>query len=80
MRWEQRDLVAEPPAPGGWDLVLCRNLAIYLTAAARDALHARLAGALAPGGVLLLGRSERIADPAALGLRLAGPHAYRRPA
>ena len=80
VRWEQRDLVAEPPAPGGWDLVLCRNLAIYLTAAARDALHTRLAGALAPGGVLLLGRSERIADPAALGLRLAGPHAYRRPA
>ena len=80
VRWEQRDLVAEPAAPGAWDLVLCRNLAIYLTTAARDALHVRLAGALAPGGVLLLGRSERIADPAALGLRLAGPHAYRRPA
>lgn len=80
VRWEQRDLVAEPAAPGAWDLVLCRNLAIYLTAAARDALHVRLAGALAPGGVLLLGRSERIADPGALGLRLAGPHAYRRPA
>ena len=80
VRWEQRDLVAQPPAPGAWDLVLCRNLAIYLTPTARDALHVRLAGALAPGGVLLLGRSERIADPAALGLRLAGPHAYRRPA
>ena len=80
VRWEQRDLVAEPAAPGAWDLVLCRNLAIYLTPAARDALHVRLAGALAPGGVLLLGRSERIADPAALELRLAGPHAYRRPA
>lgn len=79
-RWEQRDLVAQPAAPGAWDLVLCRNLAIYLTPVARDALHVRLAGALAPGGVLLLGRSERIADPAALGLRLAGPHAYRRPA
>lgn len=80
VRWEQRDLVAEAPAPGAWDLVLCRNLAIYLAPAARDALHVRLAGALSRGGVLMLGRSERIADPGALGLRQAGPHAYRRPA
>ena len=29
-------------------------------------------------GVLLLGRSERLIDPGALGLRPAGPHAYER--
>jgi chemotaxis protein methyltransferase CheR len=80
VRWEQRDLVTDGPAPGAWDLILCRNLAIYLTPAARDALHVRLAGCLAAGGVLLLGRSERIADHRALGLQIAGPHAYRRPA
>ncbi|MGZ6696263.1 MAG: CheR family methyltransferase [Solirubrobacteraceae bacterium] len=78
VRWEQRDLLVEPPPPGGWDLVLCRNLAIYVEPAARDALHARLAAALTPGGVLLLGRSERLADPLALGVEPVWPHAYRR--
>lgn len=77
-RWERRDIVREGPPAGRWSLILCRNLAIYLTPGSKAALHAALAGALTQTGVLLLGRSERIADPAALGLRSAGPHAYRR--
>lgn len=77
LRWEQRDVVAAAAPPGRWDLVLCRNVAIYLTAPARERLHRTLARALAPGGVLLLGRSERLAEPAAHGLEPAGPHAYR---
>jgi chemotaxis protein methyltransferase CheR len=80
VRWERRDVLREGAPPGPWLLVLCRNVAIYLTAAARAALHATLAGALAPGGILLLGRSERLAQPAALGLERAAPHAYRRKA
>jgi chemotaxis protein methyltransferase CheR len=80
LRWEQRDLLAGAAPPGSWQLVLCRNVAIYFTAPARERLERTLAGALAPGGVLLLGRAERLRDPAALGLLQAGPHAYRRPA
>jgi chemotaxis protein methyltransferase CheR len=80
LRWERRDIVAAPPPPGRWRLVLCRNVAIYLTRAAREQVHQRLADALAPGGVLLLGRAERIAEPAAFGLVPAGPHAYHRAA
>lgn len=78
MRWERRDLVREDAAPGPWSLILCRNLAIYLAPAAKEALHERLASALAPGGVLLLGRAERLARPRELGLERAGPHAYRK--
>jgi chemotaxis protein methyltransferase CheR len=78
LRWEQRDIVAQGPPQGRWHLVLCRNLAIYLRREAKDALHASLAAALAPGGVLLLGRSERLGDAAALGLDQVAPHAYRR--
>jgi chemotaxis protein methyltransferase CheR len=77
-RYEQRDVVRGGSPGGRWDLVLCRNVAIYLGARARALLHAAVAGALAPGGILMLGRSERLADPAALGLERAGPHAYRR--
>jgi len=79
-RWERRDLTRDGAPPGAWRLVLCRNLAIYLAAEARHALHETLAGSLAPGGVLLLGRSERLTRPEAIGLESVAPHAYRRPA
>jgi chemotaxis protein methyltransferase CheR len=78
VRWERRDLVTDPAPPGTWQLVVCRNLAIYLSREAKRSLHGALAAALAPGGVLLLGRSERLAAPAALGLEPVAPHAYRR--
>jgi chemotaxis protein methyltransferase CheR len=80
MRWEQRDLLRDPMPTGKWSVVLCRNLAIYLRDESKRRLHERLAGVLAPGGVLLLGRSERLPDPASLGLEPVAPHAYRRPA
>lgn len=78
MRWDCRDLLTEPPPPGKWSLVLCRNLAIYLRDEAKARLHQQLAGVLAPHGVLLLGRSERLGDPSAFGLEPVAPHAYRR--
>jgi chemotaxis protein methyltransferase CheR len=78
MRWEQRDLLHDSTPPGKWSVVLCRNLAIYLRDEPKRRLHERLAGALASGGVLLLGRSERIADPESVALEPVGPHAYRR--
>ena len=78
LRWEQRDLVRDPAPAGKWSVVLCRNVAIYLSAEAKQGLHERLAGALATGGVLLLGRSERLSDPVRLGLEPVAPHAYRK--
>jgi len=78
VRWERRDLAADGPPPGRWRLILCRNVAIYLSPAARRRVYATLVSALATRGVLLLGRSERLIDPGALGLRPAGPHAYER--
>lgn len=77
VRWEQRDVVVAPTPPGRWRLILCRNLAIYLRPEWRDALHGKLAAALARGGMLMLGRSERIVDPGAIGLEAASPHCYR---
>jgi chemotaxis protein methyltransferase CheR len=78
VRWERRDMVADGAPRGHWRLVLCRNVAIYLAPAARGRLHRTLAEALAPDGVLLLGRSERLTAPAELGLLQLAPHAYGR--
>jgi chemotaxis protein methyltransferase CheR len=43
---------------GRFDVVLCRNLLIYLDRPTKEALLARLAGALMPDGVLCLGGPE----------------------
>lgn len=79
-RWEVRDLVADGPAPGCHDLILCRNVAIYLAPHAKEVLQRHLASALAPGGLLVLGRAERLLEPSRLGLAEVAPHIYRAPA
>jgi chemotaxis protein methyltransferase CheR len=61
-----------------YDLVLCRNTVIYFTEAVRDALHGRLVNALAPGGYLVVGTSERVADPRGLGLTSPLHFIYRK--
>ena len=80
MRWEERDLSADGPPEGRWRLVLCRNVAIYLEPGARRRLYETLVASLSARGVLLLGRSERLIDPLAFGLRQVAPHAYERAA
>ena len=61
-----------------YQLVLCRNTVIYFTEEVRDALHARLVDALAPGGYLVVGTSERVADPRGLGLTSPFHFIYRK--
>ncbi len=49
-----------PPAPGKFDLVLCRNVLLYFEAATRARAFDRLASALAPDGYLMLGAGETV--------------------
>jgi chemotaxis methyl-accepting protein methylase len=79
VRFEARDVTREAPA-GTWDVVLCRNVLIHLGPDARRAMLDRVAGALAPDGLLLLGRSERLPRDGRRGLQDAGANAYRRAA
>jgi chemotaxis protein methyltransferase WspC len=44
---------------GRYDVVFCRNLLIYLNAAARSELIGRLCGSLATGGLLFVGHAEQ---------------------
>jgi chemotaxis protein methyltransferase CheR len=72
------DLLRMPVQAGRYDLIMCRNTVIYFTEEVRDALHARLATALAPGGYLVVGTSERVADPRALDLTSPFHFIYRK--
>jgi chemotaxis methyl-accepting protein methylase len=52
------DATASLPA-GPWDLVLCRNLTIYLRTPVTDRLVEAIVERLTPSGTLVLGRAER---------------------
>ena len=77
-RFDVGDLLRMPVRKDSYDLIMCRNTVIYFTEGVRDALHARLAAALAPGGYLVVGTSERVTDPRALGLTSPFHFIYRK--
>jgi chemotaxis protein methyltransferase CheR len=76
-KFEVGDLLRMAPRVR-FDLILCRNTVIYFSEPIRDELHARLAGALVSGGYLMVGATERVANPAALGLESAHPFIFRK--
>ncbi len=60
VRFEQRDLLREPPPWSDLHLLTCRNVIIYFDRDTQEMLFRRFHDALAPGGVLLLGRVETL--------------------
>jgi chemotaxis protein methyltransferase CheR len=50
----------EPPPSGRFDVILCRNVLLYFSAERRRAVLDRLASAIAPDGVLILGAGETV--------------------
>jgi chemotaxis methyl-accepting protein methylase len=75
--WRAAD-VLDAPEPGPWDLILCRNVAMYLRPATAERLWRGLAASLRPGGLLVVGKAERPAGAAAGRLAPVGPCVYRR--
>ncbi len=60
IQFRRMNLVTDRPPPGKFDLVLCRNVLIYLSAPTKLTVFAMLADALAPGGTLVLGAGETV--------------------
>ncbi len=58
VRFETHNLLDLAPAPGRFDLILCRNVLLYFDKATRARAFERLAEALAPDGRLMLGAGE----------------------
>ena len=56
--FRQHNLVGETPPPGRFDVVLCRNVLIYLSPALRRQVFALIARVIRPGGCLILGAGE----------------------
>lgn len=63
VRVARLDLHRDPPAAAPYDMIICRNVLIYFDRAGQDRIFAAFADALAPGGLLVLGKVETILGP-----------------
>ncbi|HEY1143025.1 MAG TPA: protein-glutamate O-methyltransferase CheR [Sphingomicrobium sp.] len=76
VRFQVHNLLEQPPGLGSFDVVLCRNVLLYLSAEKKTLAFDRLASAMAPDGYFMLGAGETVigqtkklaADPQARGL------------
>lgn len=59
-RFQVHNLLEPAPHPGKFDLVLCRNVLLYLNENTRKKAFDRLSSALAPDGWLMLGAGETV--------------------
>lgn len=76
VRFQEHNLLEAPPHPGGFDIVLCRNVLLYLCAERKAVAFDRIASSMAEDGWLMLGAGETVigqtkklsTDPQARGL------------
>lgn len=77
-RFERQNLLQDAPIPE-CHLIVCRNVVIYFNDESKQTLYRRFQEALAPGGILFVGNTERIFDYRTIGLELVSPFFYRKP-
>lgn len=76
--FSRMDLLRDP-FPRGVHFIACRNVVIYFNDAAKAGLYRRFYDALAPGGLLFVGSTERVNGAEEMGWEKAGTFFYRRP-
>lgn len=67
------------PMHGPFDVIFCRNVAIYFDSDAQERLWKRLENILAPGGWLFMGHSERMPTAGGTRLQSVGVTTYQAP-
>ena len=81
VRFQVHNLLEPPPHPGDFDIVLCRNVLLYLSPEKKTLAFERLAGAMAEDGWLMLGAGETvIGQTNRLGADINARGLYRLPA
>lgn len=80
VQFQQLNLNGAWPNLGKFDVVFCRNVAIYFDREVQIRLWQRFVDVLQPGGALFIGHSERVTGPAKEKLTTSGITAYRKSA
>jgi chemotaxis protein methyltransferase CheR len=60
IRFQVHNLLEPPPHPGGFDIVLCRNVLLYLSPDKKALAFERLISSMAEDGWLMLGAGETV--------------------
>ncbi|MEM9755341.1 MAG: protein-glutamate O-methyltransferase [Pseudomonadota bacterium] len=76
--FRQLNLNGDWPMRRPFDVIFCRNVAIYFGRAVQQRLWQRFADHLPAGGTLVIGHSERVSGPAADKFDPAGITTYRK--
>ncbi|GEK35174.1 CheR family methyltransferase [Kurthia sibirica] len=61
-----------------FDLIVCRNVMIYFTEEAKEQIYTNFSKALKPGGVLFVGSTEQIFNPAKYDFEVEDTFFYRK--
>lgn len=77
--FRELNLHGDWPMKGRFDVIFCRNVVIYFDAPSQDRLWRRFEAALADGGWLFVGHSERVTANPQSRLTPAGITTYRLP-
>lgn len=64
--------------PKGCDMIVCRNVVIYFTEEAKEMIYKKFSESLVPGGVLFVGSTEQIIQPATVGFESMRAFFYRK--
>lgn len=78
IRHNELNLLGPWPMKHSFDVIFCRNVVIYFDLETQEKLWPRYRETLVPGGLLFLGHSERIVEPAAHQFDFVGPTTYRK--
>lgn len=62
----------------GFDLIVCRNVMIYFTEEAKDQIYMNFSKSLKTGGILFVGSTEQIFNPAKYGFESEDTFFYRK--
>lgn len=76
--FRQLNINGKWPMAGRFDVIMCRNMAIYFDTKTQQTLWQRLAEKLNADGILFIGHSERVTGPATSIIEPAGVTAYRK--
>ncbi|PZO74926.1 MAG: chemotaxis protein CheR [Sphingomonas taxi] len=58
--FRRMNLMADPAPAGRFDVVLCRNVLLYLSPTTKEQVFPKIAAALNPGGVFVMGAGETV--------------------
>ncbi|MBB5147680.1 MULTISPECIES: CheR family methyltransferase [Ureibacillus] len=75
--FKKHNLLSDPYEKN-FDLIVCRNVMIYFTEEAKDHIYKEFSNSLRPGGILFVGSTEQIFNPARYGFEVEDTFFYRK--